>query len=165
VITPNIRAYEMRDALYDALHAEMHAGGKLAGLVSITKAAQFAVEMAPALCVSLTGWDPPQPYGQRTRQVRVNFELLLAASSSRTLNRVANLADAQELLRPVIDAGPNGLVPLLNAPAEFAFANSGIAIESAIGEGRFYPEIREGEGQATWMYFALHYSAVTIYSF
>lgn len=178
----SLLGYEMRDALWTAFSAEMHAGGKLANLVNLRKSkhlAQNAVVNPSDVVggIQMLGHSPPRPYeagGLRRREVDVKFEILLAARSQRVAaapgmtGRIAILDDALETLRPVIDDGNGrGVIGMLNNPSIFGIPVSGVQLvmQSTLGEGRFYEDI-EGEGadQSVWGIYVVDYIATGLIS-
>ncbi len=158
-------AYAMRDSLVAILKAEQHIGGRLAGLADVRKTAQFAPGRTPGCAVQLLSMTPSD-YAQRRKKVTVEFTLIVATRSVGSSAREANLDDAFQALEPLIDDnGVNGVIPVLNDPANFGLGfyaptSSTLASESYIGRGEFKWDISEGAQQSVWAYFELAYTAI-----
>ncbi|MDB5069626.1 MAG: hypothetical protein JWM87_737 [Candidatus Eremiobacteraeota bacterium] len=176
-----ILGFEMLDALHAAFSAEMHAGGKLANLVSLRKTNQLAQNAAvnPSDVVGgikMHGHGTPRPVGQRVRDVDVPFDIILAARSQKTPavvggagGKIALADDALAALRPVIDDGAGGgVVGVLNNPALFGLPQGGqsLAQSSELGKGDFFEDLQgEGADQSVWVIYAVEYVVVGRYHF
>lgn len=161
-VGPTAQTQAIWTALLAILKAEVAPGKRLATIADVRKSIHFWTKTnGPLLGVQPLEWQYLEHYSQHRRIIKVRFLIAVAAFSTESPSRPANLDDALATLQTLLDDGNgNGVEPIIHDPQNILLG--GIAAQTNLSRCQYDWQIRPDADQRTCAYGVYDYDVETL---
>lgn len=130
---------------------DLGSAGRLATLQDIRKSNHFWTKESPVLGVQPLRWNYTGDYGQRQREIEIQYLISVGAFSQASETRPSNLDDALAALQPLLaDDSGNGVEAIMHDPANLTLG--GLSTKTNLSSCQYDWQIRSDADQRTWAF-------------